>query len=109
MSVLDSKTIDSMAVTNDYKGIILLISDHLDWKNEYQHLKILQNKINEYISFLQSGQYKEVYSNYEFEYGVIEVHFLNKITKNTKNFLQIVQNQTIKLGITIQYSVVENC
>lgn len=51
MSVLDEKVIDSMAITNDKGGIILLISDHLDWENEYQHLKMLQDKINAYFPF----------------------------------------------------------
>ena len=38
MSVLDSGTIDGMATDENGKALILLISDHLDWKNEYEHL-----------------------------------------------------------------------
>ena len=38
MSVLDSGTIDGMATDENGKALILLISDHLDWKNEYDHL-----------------------------------------------------------------------
>ena len=30
MSVVDNKTIDGVALTNDKNGIILLIADHLD-------------------------------------------------------------------------------
>lgn len=107
MSVLDDKTIDSMAITNDNEGIILLISDHLDWKNEYQHLKALQDKINAYISFLESEQYKETYCDNSIKYGIIEIHFLYELTKNAENFLQSVQNQVRELGIIIQYSVSE--
>ena len=49
MSVLDSGTIDGMATDENGKALILLISDHLDWKNEYDHLLRLQEKINSYI------------------------------------------------------------
>lgn len=51
MSVVDNKTVDGIALTSDKNGIILLITDHLDWNDEYQHLMILQEKINAYIFF----------------------------------------------------------
>ena len=94
MSVVDNKTVDGVALTDDNKGIILLITDHLDWSDEYQHLVILQEKINVYISFLEARQY-----------GVIEIHFLYNLTGNAEKFLQSVQNQVAELGIKIQYCV----
>ena len=51
MSVLDSGTIDGMTTDENGKALILLISDHLDWKNEYDHLLRLQEKINSYNGF----------------------------------------------------------
>lgn len=105
MSVVDNKTIDAIALTNDNKGIVLLISDHLDWEYEYQHLVLLQDKINVYISYLESGQYKGIYSDMAIKYGVIEIHFLYELTQNAKKFLQSVQNQTAELGISIRYCV----
>lgn len=107
MSVIDKKTIDSIAVTNDDEGIILLITDHLEWKDEYNHLVILQEKINAYISFLESGQYKEIYNNKEFRYGIIEIHFKYQPIENAKQFLKTVQNQISETGLIIQYFVSE--
>lgn len=46
MSVLDRETVDGMALDKDGKGIRLFISDHLDWSDEYNHLLVLQEKIN---------------------------------------------------------------
>ena len=37
MSIVDNKTVDGIALTDDNKGIILLIADHMDWRDEYQH------------------------------------------------------------------------
>lgn len=106
MSVIDKKTIDSIAVTDD-EGIILLITDHLEWKDEYNHLVILQEKINAYISFLESGQYKDIYNNEEFRYGIIEIHFKYKLTEKANQFLRTVQNQISEIGLMIQYLVSE--
>lgn len=105
MSVVDNKTIDGVALTNDKNGIILLIADHLDWSDEYQHLMMLQRKINVYITFLEEKQYEEIYKGEEIVYGVIEIHFLYNLTVKAEKFLQSVQNQVAELGIKIQYCV----
>ncbi len=107
MSVIDEKIIDSMAVTNDDEGIILLIADHLDWEDEYNHLVILQEKINAYIAFLESEQYKDVYNSKSFRYGIIEIHFKYKITEKAKCFLNTVQKQICNIGVIIQYFISE--
>ena len=51
MSVVDNKTVDGVALTDDKKGIILLITDHLEWKDEYQHLIMLQAKLMHIFHF----------------------------------------------------------
>lgn len=40
MSVLDKETVDGIALDRDGNGIRLLITDHLDWGNEHNHLLI---------------------------------------------------------------------
>ncbi len=105
MSVLDKESIDAVAITSDGVGIKLLISDHLVWTDEYEHLLLLQEKINGYIMFLENGQYKDVYKNIDFRYGVIEIHFMYEPTNKTKQFLQTVRNQISELGIRIEYNV----
>lgn len=105
MSIVDNKTVDGVALTDDKKGIILLITDHLEWKDEYQHLIMLQAKINAYISFLEEKQYKDIYQDMSIMYGIIEIHFLHCLTKNAEKFLHSVNNQLNELGIKIQYSV----
>ena len=72
MSVVDNKTIDGIALTDDKTGIILLITDHVDWRDEYQHLVMLQEKINVYISYLEEKQYEDIYKGEDIIYGIIE-------------------------------------
>ena len=105
MSVVDNKTVDGVALTDDNNGIILLIADHMDWRDEYQHLVMLQEKINVYITFLEEKQYEDIYKGENITYGIIEIHFLYSLTANAEKFLQLVQNQVAELGVKIQYCV----
>ena len=82
MSIVDNKTVDGIALTDDNNGIILLIADHMDWRDEYQHLVMLQEKINVYITFLEQKQYEDIYKGENITYGIIEIHFLYNLTAN---------------------------
>ena len=60
MSVEQIDKVDFISTTE--KGIIkLTISDHLEWDSKNEHLLILQNKINAYLNFIESGQIFEEY------------------------------------------------
>jgi hypothetical protein len=76
MSIVDVNKIDGIAIdSNDNSKLMLLITDHLDWIEEYEHLFQLQNKINAYINFLESEQYRDIYPEKQFTTYCIEIHF----------------------------------
>ncbi len=60
MSILQKDVIDFIG-TDDATGDIRLgISDHLDWsENVEEHLTYLQEKVNKYIAFIESGELNE--------------------------------------------------
>lgn len=107
MSVVDKSTVDGIAITEDKKGIRLLIADHLDWHDEYNHLIMLQEKINAYISFCEEHQYVEVFRDIIVEYAIFEFHFMYEPTANTMNFLERVQQQITEMGIKIECHISE--
>lgn len=108
MSVLDNDKVDGIALNNEEEAVVLLLTDHLDWGNEYEHLTVLQEKINAYIAFLENEQYKEIYPEEIIKKGIIEIDFQYELTQNAINFLQTVQDQVGKLGIIIQCYVTED-
>ena len=55
MSVVESGAVDGIGLAEN-ETMKMLITDHLDWQDEYKHLLILQEKINAYIGFCESGQ-----------------------------------------------------
>lgn len=106
MSIIDSDKVDGMGKRNN--ELILLITDHLEWENEYEHLLILQNKINSYLGFIETKQYKETYPNTDFDNYVIEIHFLNDISKNCLKLLDVIANQVEEFNIKIRINSKNN-
>lgn len=107
MAIDNPKTIDGMAIDRERNALVLLLTDHLAWEDpeapsELEHLELLQDKINAYISFLESGQFKESYPGEDFAMAAIQVHFKHNITENCEKFLNAVQDQVGQLGVKIE-------
>ena len=58
MSIAETGVIDIWGVPSCGNTVELIIADHLDWEpsSEAAHLLLLQEKINTYISFIESGE-----------------------------------------------------
>ena len=84
MSVLNSDVLDGVAHNNG--ELVMLISDHLDWSNEGEHLLALQDKINAYIAFWETMQYKKIYHGCSFASAKIELH--EKFLKTARNYMK---------------------
>ncbi|MCR5146220.1 MAG: hypothetical protein K6B70_02590 [Clostridia bacterium] len=59
MSVVDRKVIDFGHEDDD--KVTICISDHIPWKPDEikAHIEVLQDKINDYLEFIESGQIYE--------------------------------------------------
>ena len=103
MSILDKNKIDGIGKSKTENKIALMIADHLDWENELQHLTLLQEKINDYISFIESGQIYNIYSDIKSIDGFIfELEFKYKITENCRKLLDVVSKSTQDLRIDLK-------
>ena len=93
MSVLDFNKVDGIAQKNGEKStVLMLISDHLDWEQEYDHLLVLQEKINNYLDFIQSGQAQRGFSDAIERYEIL-LAFLHPITESCRKFINVVNQQ----------------
>ena len=60
MSIVEGDKIDMVVTDKEKTFAILVIADHLDWQeHEGEHLVLLQDKINAYIYFIESGQFEQ--------------------------------------------------
>lgn len=59
MAISDENIIDGMAIDGQNNSLILEIYDHLDFEGafEWDHITILQDKLNTYLWYIDSKQY----------------------------------------------------
>lgn len=58
MAVDDPNVIDILS-DDPHGRVILSISDHLGWSEPLSHLSALQDKLNRYLAFIESGEILE--------------------------------------------------
>ena len=102
MSIEDKNKVDGIGMTKDKNGLVLMISDHLDWEDEAKHLFTLQDKINTYVQFIESKQYIKMYENTDFQCFIIKVYLKYGLTDNCIKFFKTVSKQLESLNIIIE-------
>ena len=60
MSVEDPRVVDLVGIDKRTGRVVLTISDHLHW-DAGDHLTILQDKLNAYLAFVESGELVQQY------------------------------------------------
>ena len=102
MSIEDPQVVDFISTASE-KVVVLTVSDHLEWDKE--HLLKLQEKINTYLSFIESG---EIYESYPEATGkTIKIEIVCKHEPDSESVLFLLQcNEIIKqAGFDFEYQV----
>ena len=105
MSIEDKDKIDSIGVNKDTAMVTLAITDHLNWENEYEHLIMLQEKINLYLSFLESG---EIYESYPIAKGKnieIKIYAKYDLTEKAEEFLNFAYAKVVEAGFNLSCEI----
>ncbi|MFF2088873.1 DUF6572 domain-containing protein [Paenibacillus sp. NPDC058174] len=106
MSVLDKNKIDGIGKSESENKLALMIADHLDWENELEHLTLLQDKINAYVSFIESGQVYNFYPDAKSVDGFIfDLMFRYEPTENCNKLLEFFSKSTQDLKIEFEINV----
>ncbi|WP_086357506.1 DUF6572 domain-containing protein [Gilliamella apis] len=112
MSIEDTNKIDMIGKLKNNESVISLgITDHLSWNDEINnHLFLLQEKINSYLRFIESG---EIYESFPAAKGkinfLIEIFFQYKIPQECINFLDKVNELLSSTNIRLKYEERNNC
>jgi hypothetical protein len=105
MTVEDFDKIDFATVGRESKSeVCLVVSDHLDWdKQEGDHLLILQNKLNSYLAFIETGQ---VYADLPKAAGrkiVIEVVGKYPLSQEARKFYGLAGKAIADAGFLLRF------
>ena len=105
-SKLKSTELDAIGTVENH--LELLLVDPLEWQEEIEavHLEILQEKLNNYIYFLESKQYVSRYGD-NFDKKVIHITFQHSPSDNGLAFLAAVQKVLQPTDMTLKIELPE--
>ena len=89
MSIQNADVVDAIGLERSTQDVILTISDHLGWGSDIDnHLIELQEKINAYLAFLESGELLDAYPKAVGRDAVISIVFRESPPEQALSFLQ---------------------
>ena len=103
---LDVTSIDAMGVSDDHLELLLIDENKWIESLEEEHLLKLQEKLNNYIYFLESKQYVERYGD-SFDKKVIHITFQYSPSDNGLAFLAAVQKTLQNTDMSLKVEVPE--
>lgn len=108
MSVRDADVIDAIGIEDSTNTLVLLIIDPFTWSvQEYDHMKTLQAKINNYVRYIESEGYKSRYPDKKPEGFRIEINFKYQFSDTIRKILEAGKKQLLERGIGFRYEVVK--
>ncbi len=105
MSIEQTDKVDAIAVEKVSGKVILTISDHLDWGDEQAHVLALQDKMNTYIRFIESGELVSVYPDADGRKPVVDVVTRLEIPRACVQFFERVRPTLESAGIELRTRV----
>lgn len=103
MSLENTRVIDFVATQNDGGEVVLTIADGWDWSDPDQHLMALQEKVNAYVEFVESGQLHEVYPRAKGSDVIIDVVHRVALSHAGLEFLQAAKAVVAAASISLKW------
>jgi hypothetical protein len=107
MSIVETNVVDIIAAPqSEPDSVLLVITDHLEWGDKAQqgeHLLLLQEKINTYIAFIESGELLESYPPSKGKKPKIRINGLYEPPEQGELFIDRVTEVLKGVGIGMEY------
>ena len=106
MSVDQKDVVDAVSRARDTGDVTLTISDHLEWDQPLEHVFTLQEKINSYLAYIESGQIWEQCADAKEKKILIQVMFRCAPPEgDVTRFLATAKEKIEAAGFYFKYSV----
>ena len=104
--IYDLEKVDLIITVKDNPMQLCLgISDEIQWEHHIEeHLLLLQEKLNNYVTFILNRGYEATMPDRKFDDFVIKIYFACMPDEKAKSFLHNYQSVLEKDGIPIQIS-----
>jgi hypothetical protein len=106
MSVTEAGVIDMWGIPDwDKSKVELVITDHLGWapEEEMEHLLQLQEKVNTYIAFIESGEINTAIPAAAGKVPIIQVVGKYELSEQAESFVDRVTTVLGEAGIEFEF------
>lgn len=106
MSIDQTNIVDFISVNDLGDEVVLTISDHLKWGSDTKdHLLLLQEKINSYLRFIESGELLDSYPNANGRSVVINIAGKYPLNQEAKSFINQVKPIVSGAGMALRFEL----
>ena len=105
MSIDQPTVIDFLWKDGQNNRAVLTISDHLDWEEEGEHLLLLQDKLNHYLEFIESGQLVEAKPEFKGLPVLIHVAAQYPLSDQATKFYEMVKERISQMGFSLEFDL----
>lgn len=107
MSILEADKIDIIATRPGTSIVRLIIADHLNWDDLEEHARLLQDKVNGYLAFIESGQLQHVSTPVIPDSPELQIMLATQYppTDAAKDFLVLVRAFLDSVGVKFDWEV----
>lgn len=106
MSIEQTNVIDFLVNDKRKNRAVLVISDHLDWDgDEQKHVELLQDKLNHYIWFFESGKMVESMPELKDLPVVIVVWAKHGLSAQAERFYDYSKMRATELGFSLEFDL----
>lgn len=104
MSIEQTDVVDFISINEAANEVVLTISDHLEWDGDTKdHLLLLQEKINSYLRFIESGELLESYPKANGRNAVINIIGKYPLNEKAKGFIDQVKSIVDDAGMALRF------
>lgn len=107
MSIDNPKIIDFIGIDNESGNVMLTISDHFEWNGNFdkEHIRLLQEKFNAYLAFIESGEIFESCPNAKDKKIVISVVGKYPLNDLAKSFYEYSKKIIHEAGFELRFEL----
>jgi hypothetical protein len=103
MSVEQRQILDAIGTSKADGHIVLTIADHLPFDGDSARLRTLQDKLNDYLDFIESGELHKAYPAAAGQQIEISFRFLHCPDDGGRAFLDKAGRLIREAGVTLTY------
>lgn len=107
MSIEQTDVVDLIGTDSKTGEVWLALMDHLEWGEDDQfdkeHMFLLQEKINAYLRFIESGEIFQSYPSARGREIVIKVRRKYPLSDEAKAFCEMIKSYLLNAGHRIEF------